>query len=188
MTRRCKNKCGESIPKVKECDNFTQRKGYCCSKCEQEHEASKRKDFEIKKEAKPKAKKKGFKSVKVPAADTAFSLCIRTAAKFTCERCGSTDRQMQCSHIYPRANRTVRWAKDNAMCKCSVCHMWWHANPTESGIWFRNLVGEGFYDLLTERKNNKVRVSKLEEKDIAAHYRAELKKLEAGATDFESWQ
>tara|TARA_B110000977_G_C10751770_1_gene367154 strand:+ start:417 stop:551 length:135 start_codon:yes stop_codon:yes gene_type:complete len=42
--------------------------------------------------------------------------------------------------------------------------------------------------LLREKKDSKVKVSKLEEKEIAKHYRAELKKLQDGAQDFESWQ
>jgi len=43
-------------------------------------------------------------------------------------------------------------------------------------------------ELLIEKKNSKVRVSKLEEKDIAKHYREQLKLLEDGAETFISWQ
>ena len=188
MTRKCKNKCGTEIPKVRECENFTQRKGYCSAKCEKEHEDEKRKDFKAKKEAKPKAKKKGFKSVKVSPADTAFSLCIRTAANYTCEKCGKGDKRMECSHIFSRKHRTIRWCKENAMCKCNYCHRWWHQNPLDAAAWFVSKVGEAFVEILKEKRDSKVRVSKLEEKEIAAHYRAELKKLEDGAADFESWQ
>jgi hypothetical protein len=50
-------------------------------------------------------------------------------------------------------------------------------------------------EILIEKKNTKVKVSKLEEKDIAAHYRKQLKALESqrgsgkeGRLEFESWQ
>jgi len=186
--RRCKAKCGQTIPKVRECDNFTQRKGYCSNKCEKDHEADKREEFAIKKAAKPKAKKKGFKSVKVSPADTAFSLCVRTAANFTCGKCGKVEGRMECSHIFSRKYRAIRWCKENAMCKCNYCHRWWHQNPLDAAAWFMSLVGESFVDLLKEKRDSKLKVPKTEEPEIAAHYRAELKKLENGAADFQSWQ
>jgi hypothetical protein len=59
----------------------------------------------------------------------------------------------------------------------------------------REWLGEGATELLQEKRDSKVKVSKLEEKDIAKHYREQLKILEAkraeGATgklEFESWQ
>lgn len=188
MTRKCKNKCGAEIPTLSKCDSVVEKKGFCSGKCEKEWQDTKRKEAAAKKAAKPKAKKRGFKSVKVSPADTAFSLCIRTAANYTCEKCGKADKRMECSHIYSRKHRTIRWCKDNAMCKCNYCHRWWHQNPLDAAAWFLSKVGEAFVEILKEKRDSKVRVSKLEEKEIAAHYRAELKKLEDGATDFDSWQ
>ena len=131
--------------------------------------------------------------IKISPADKAFSECVRLAAG-ECERCGNVGR-LECSHIFSRAHRTIRWAKDNAMAKCFMCHKWWHSNPIESGAWFLKLSGEGFVQILTEKRNEKRKVTKLEEKDIAVHYRAELKKLKArrddgeeGKLDFDSWQ
>jgi len=44
-------------------------------------------------------------------------------------------------------------------------------------------------EILRDKRDSKQKVSKLEEKDIAAYYRKELKRLQAGEiTDFESWQ
>jgi hypothetical protein len=186
MTRKCKQCKQTSLPPAAKCVEYLEKEGFCCSKCKREFVNAKKEKAALK----PKKEKKPAKrrATKITPADKAFADCIKTKANYTCERCGNTERQMHCSHIYSRSHRTVRWAKDNAMCKCSVCHDWWHANPTESGAWFRNLVGEGFYALLTERKNSKVRVSKLEEAEIAKHYREQLKLLQAGAEDFESWQ
>lgn len=186
MARKCKNKCGTELPPAAKCETYEEKEGFCCKKCKNEAVAIKRQKA-LDKPKKP-AKKKSRRSVVRRPADTNFADCIKTKANYTCERCGNTERQMHCSHIFTRAHRTVRWAKDNAMCKCSTCHDWWHANPTESGIWFRNLVGAGFYELLTERKNSKVRVSRLEEEEINKHYKEQLKLLKAGADDFESWQ
>ncbi|MEY8205936.1 MAG: hypothetical protein RPR40_12815 [Bermanella sp.] len=132
-------------------------------------------------------------AIKISPADKAFSECVRAAAG-ECERCGKGGR-LECSHIFSRANRTIRWAKDNAMAKCFMCHKWWHAEPTESGVWFRGLKGDGFVALLIEKKNNKFKVPKTEEKDIARHYRGQLKIIEqkrseghTGFIDFVSWQ
>ena len=141
--------------------------------------------------------------MKLSPADIAFSQCIREAANHTCMRCGiykpPTNRRgssgLDCSHVFGRSNRTIRWCKDNAKSLCSTCHRWWHANPTESGAWFSGIVGDGFMDALIEKRNAKYKISKLEEKEIAKHYREQLKILESrrldgetGQLEFESWQ
>jgi len=69
------------------------------------------------------------------------------------------------------------------------CHRWFHEQPTESGLWIRKLMGEKAYELLVEKKNQITKVSKTEEKEIAAHYRAEYKRMVAEKSNkFESWQ
>ena len=131
-------------------------------------------------------------SIKVNPADQAFSRCVRTAAKWTCERCGSVHEEksqgLHCSHIFSRRHRTIRWSRDNVQALCFSCHQWFGGNPADSGYWVSELLGDGHMQLLREKKDSKVKVSKLEEKEIAKHYRAELKKLQDGAQDFESWQ
>jgi len=61
--------------------------------------------------------------------------------------------------------------------------------------WFELEFGIGRIDLLREKMRSKVKVSKLEEKEIAKHYREQLKIIqdkreggEIGYIDFESWQ
>ena len=137
--------------------------------------------------------------MKTNPADQAFSRCVREAKNWTCERCLTQYEQgaqgLHCSHIYSRRHRAIRWAKDNVQALCYGCHQWFGGNPADSGLWIRELLGEGAIDLLIEKRNSKTKVSKLEEKDIAKHYREQLKKLlekrSKGATgelDFESWQ
>ena len=133
-------------------------------------------------------------AIKISPADKAFSDCVRAAYDHTCARCGNTGRT-ECSHIHSRRHRTIRWCKENAVAKCSTCHRWWHENPTESALWFVEKFGQGVEDILLEKKNLKVKVPKTEEKEIAKHYREQLKIIQdkrdsgvSGYIDFESWQ
>lgn len=132
--------------------------------------------------------------MKINPADTWFSKCVRHSKSWTCEKCGksyseSDARGLDCSHIFGRKNRSVRWAKENAQALCMSCHRWWHENPSESGFWIRELMGDGAYNLLVEKKNQIVKVSKKEEKEIAAHYRNEYRKMVSeGNKDFLSYQ
>lgn len=137
--------------------------------------------------------------IKSKPADVAFSKCVREASNWVCERCGSAyekgSQGLHCSHIYSRRHRTIRWSRDNAQALCFSCHQWFGGNPADSGLWVRELLGEGHFQLLEEKRDSKIKVSKLEEKEIAAHYRKQLKELEArrlegetGKLEFESWQ
>ena len=132
--------------------------------------------------------------MKISQADTWFSKCVRHSKNWTCEKCGKeyshdNGRGLDCSHIFGRKARSVRWAKENAFSLCMGCHRWWHENPTESGIWARMVIGDGAYDLLSEKKEQIVKVSKLEEKEIAKHYKKEYEHMvNEGSTEFTSWQ
>ena len=99
------------------------------------------------------------------------------------------------SHIFSRRHRTIRWCKENSQCLCFTCHQWFGGSPADSGRWLVDVCGEAFLDALREKRDLKVKVSKSEEKEIAKHYREQLKIIEekraAGATgtlDFISYQ
>lgn len=141
--------------------------------------------------------------MKISAADQWFSKCIREAANHTCEKCGkvcgTTEEpqaygRLDCSHIFSRRHRTIRWCKDNAVAHCFTCHNWFGGNPIEAGKWAEQHLGEGVVSLLIEKKNSRVKVSEKEEKQIATHYRQQHEKmLEAKKdgqliVDFESYQ
>ena len=133
--------------------------------------------------------------MKLSSADIAFSHCIRAAADNTCLRCKKQFERTECSHVFGRRHRTIRWAKDNAKCLCHACHRWWHENPADSGRWFLLEVGKHFLDLLREKRDSRVKVPKSEEKEIAKHYREQLKQIEdkrldgqTGYVDFQSYQ
>lgn len=130
--------------------------------------------------------------VKIKSCDTAFSRCIRESNNWTCERCHTKyergSQGLHCSHIFSRRHRTIRWCKENAQALCFACHQWFGGNPVDSGAWLVHALGEVYIGILREKMNSRVKVSKKEEKEIAKHYREQLKLLENGATDFISWQ
>ena len=137
--------------------------------------------------------------VKRTPADDAFSKCVRERADYTCERCGAVHQKgsmgLHCSHIYSRRHRTIRWAGDNAQALCFACHKWYGESPADSGLWINDLMGEGAMAILREKRDSMVKVPKTEEKDIAKHYREQLRILEqqraegvTGRIEFESYQ
>jgi hypothetical protein len=78
---------------------------------------------------------------------------------------------------------------------CYACHQWVGGEPLDSGNWIESVMGVGAVELLREKMNSKVKVSKLEEKEIATHYRKQLKIIEdkradgaTGYIEFESYQ
>lgn len=70
--------------------------------------------------------------------------------KYTCQRCGRSAKQgyqIHGSHIKNEGlNHSMSADLDNIIAKCAQCHMWWHAQPDESGKWFR----EKYPDLAKE--------------------------------------
>ena len=124
-------------------------------------------------------------------ADSAFSDCIRASAGWGCERCGKQyggkSTGLHCSHNFTRSHRTIRWCKENALSLCFSCHQWFGGNPADSGRWLEDKLGEETMGILREKMNNKVKVTKMEEKVIAKYYREQLKIVEAGG-DLVSYQ
>lgn len=141
--------------------------------------------------------------VKRSDADVFFSKCVREAANHTCERCGkvcgTTENpiefgRLDCSHIFSRRHRTIRWCKENAVAHCFTCHNWFGGNPIDAGQWAEQHLGDGAVQLLREKRDSRQKVSKAEEKEIAKHYKEQHKQmLEARASgevfvDFDSYQ
>ena len=132
--------------------------------------------------------------MKLSTADTWFSKCIRHSASWKCEKCGKQYQHdkaggLDCSHIFGRNSRSVRWAKENAFALCMGCHRWWHENPTESGVWCRKVIGQGAYDLLEEKRNKIAKITKIEEKEIGKYYEKEYERMvKENSTDFISYQ
>ena len=141
--------------------------------------------------------------MKLSPADIAFSQCVRAAADYTCQMCGiqkpPVSRRggsgMECSHRYSRRHRTIRWSKINADCLCTGCHRKFGESPIDAMKWLLEYAGEGQIELLIEKRNQKYKVPKSEEKEIARHYRLQLRNIEEkraageqGFIEYESYQ
>lgn len=138
--------------------------------------------------------------IKRTPADDWFSKCVRERTNWICEKCGKNCQHnhaaLQCSHSFSRRHRTIRWCGENAQALCFTCHRWYEGNPPESGKWLENkILGTEMLEILIEKKNNKVKVPKIEEKKIAKHYKAEYEKMQekrangvTGRIEFDSWQ
>lgn len=129
-------------------------------------------------------------AIKRTPADIAFSKLIRKRAGWKCERCGAqhseSDMGLHCSHYYSRGNWAVRFDPDNARSLCYGCHAFLGGRPAEHTEWFIGVVGQGTYDLLTERKNDQYlgrEYRKTKGKgDIAKFYRDQI-----GSDTIERW-
>ena len=127
-------------------------------------------------------------------ADEAFSNCVRAAHEHTCEMCGKQGR-MECSHVFSRRHMSVRYDKLNANCLCNGCHRKWHESPLGAADWFVANFGQARWVLLSEKKLQIAKGIKAQKKDIARHYREQLKIIEqkradgvTGYIDFVSYQ
>ena len=133
--------------------------------------------------------------MKIKAADTWFSKCIRQRDGWTCQKCGKQyewdkGRGLDCSHHMGRTRKSTRWDKLNASALCMGCHRWFHSFPIEGAKWVEELLGTQLYQVLQEKANNiGQKVTKSEEKEIAKHYKKEFERMvEEDDSDFQSYQ
>jgi len=138
-----------------------------------------------------------MKKIPVKRVDEIFSKCIRERDDWRCQKCGHKPESKQgldCSHIYGRAKYSVRWHPLNAKALCVGCHRQWHSHPIESTKWIQSYLGEQKYQELQALKNQLVRFRDKDKKEMIAHFKHELAKMESlrqlgktGRLEFESW-
>lgn len=116
--------------------------------------------------------------IKRTNADIAFSEAIRFAANHTCEHCGREGRT-ECAHIVGRREKTLRWCADNAMALCHSCHRSFTENPLDFSVWVTQRIGQGMVDILNEKRRGILKDNKSTRDEVAKHYRAELRRMEA---------
>ena len=116
-------------------------------------------------------------------ADIAFSQFIRERDNFTCQKCNKVypegRRQgLHCSHFYSRRHQSTRYFSPNACAHCFSCHQYLGGNPIEFAEWIESYLGTEAAQALRERKNQICKRTKKEKKEIAAHWKAQLKYLQ----------
>lgn len=86
--------------------------------------------------------------------DIVFSKLIRSKGR--CERCGRRPPEvvLNCSHIFSRANLSVRWDELNAKCLCAGDHFEWHQSPLEGMEWLKTIRTPEQLEELKRRANS----------------------------------
>lgn len=122
-------------------------------------------------------------AVKITPADLWFSKCIREAADWKCQCCGTQYQEgtmgLHCSHYFGRRANAVRYCPDNAFAHCFGCHMKLGSNPDDFRAWTVNRIGEGMIDILREKREDTSLAKSIKKnlKDVAKHYKAEHARL-----------
>jgi HNH endonuclease len=127
-------------------------------------------------------------AIKRCPADAAFSAAVRMSRNHTCEHCKRTDGKMECAHIYGRRAKSVRWDTLNVLCLCHTCHRYFTANPLDFDVWLKRYLGQGYLDILNEKRRKLFKTTKSTRAEVAKHYREQIKLLEAGPHDLVSYQ
>jgi hypothetical protein len=123
-------------------------------------------------------------TVKRYAEDIAFSAAIRESYDYTCQSCRKNYRHdkgyVHCAHVHTRKHRNTRWDSNyGAIALCAKCHWRYTDYPVEWGDFLRGYLGDSNYDESKRRAWVSRKFTKLERNDVAKHYRAELKRIEA---------
>lgn len=130
--------------------------------------------------------------MKITKEDKLFSEFIRRRAIQRvggCERCltpkfnttkddGSTFpawKTLQCSHIWGRSNKSVRYDEDNAFGLCGGCHTYFHGHPIEYREFALDKLGQEKFDMLYGRV---FKPCKPDIKLLTIYYREKIKELE----------
>lgn len=127
-------------------------------------------------------------------ADTAFSDALRLSRGYVCEHChvqgekGLGYPMMDMAHIYSRKHKAIRWDTLNGLCLCRACHMAFEADGVDFTRFLDSYVGKGYMDLLREKRNQIQKDTKAYRKEVAAHYREQIRLMEAGQHDLVSFQ
>ncbi len=83
-------------------------------------------------------------------ADALFSKLVRSVGY--CEMAGAfgiaCNGNLQCSHIFGRGARILRFERINAICACAAHHMYTTHHPYHFEDWCREQLGDAVYDEL----------------------------------------
>lgn len=68
-----------------------------------------------------------------------------------CVRCGRTDGQLQCAHVFSRRYAATRTDERNAACLCATCHRYLTENPYEHVLFFTAHLDPGEFQHLRDK-------------------------------------
>jgi len=82
---------------------------------------------------------------------------IKERDNYTCRRCSRQVYGTNChaSHIIPvSADGRLSYEPLNMIVLCYRCHVWWHEEPCESGMWYRSTYPDNWRYLSAMRQEN----------------------------------
>lgn len=127
-------------------------------------------------------------AIKRCPADAAFSKAVRMSRNNTCEHCKRSDGKLELAHIYGRRAKSVRWDTLNGLALCHTCHRYFTENPLDFNEWMKGYLGQGYLDILNEKRQHLLKTNTKYRAAVAAHYRGQIKLMEAGPHDLVSYQ
>lgn len=120
--------------------------------------------------------------IKRTEADKQFSLAVRESFAWDCLQCGINHEHnkgmLDCAHVFSRKHRSTRWTVSNAVALCRSCHQKCADRPLVFAELVKEWLGKAAYDELMLKHNRPKKIPKWQEKEIAAHYREQVKVLE----------
>jgi 5-methylcytosine-specific restriction endonuclease McrA len=86
---------------------------------------------------------------------------VKKRDNYICQKCGRKVDKTNChaSHVIPvSADGRMAFEPLNLKVLCFHCHInWWHKNPTESGVWFKEKFPQRFERLEEIRAENRLK-------------------------------
>ena len=123
--------------------------------------------------------------IKIDTIDKLFSKLLRAERGRTCERCGKKYPErtglwgLHTSHFIGRANKQVRWNKDNADILCMGCHSYFETHKaTLYREWKMDKLGAERYNALIEKSRETTVITEGVRKAIKVALKLELKEYD----------
>jgi len=130
------------------------------------------------------------------AVRAAWGMCAKCATPFERQKNGSWGQDFHCAHYFGRGSgNSTRWYPDNLVALCARCHKLLGNDPKQHARFIEHhVLGPESFERLEIRKGQVMKYTRAEKKDMAAHYRAETKRImvlrddgDAGYISLVSW-
>lgn len=122
-------------------------------------------------------------AIKRTPADIAFSLCIREAYDWTCNRCKTKYPEraggLECSHHHSRGKWGVRFEPLNAEALCTGCHFLTGGTEERRNEVLTREEQDLLYEMINDTDRGREARKTKGKGEIAKHFREEFKRLKA---------